>query len=138
MTARNRNVKESDEQYSPPTNRPHPSMSQRCERASKLVLSLHEGVGLVNREARTVFVLYRLAAMLRFDVDEVIANRCFRTAKNAVQRRCSITYNGDNSASPSRMTMSSCEITPGLVSREALTRFSSRLVQRRHEGAGSI
>jgi len=94
-TARDRKVKESEERYSPLTNRPHSSTSLLDERASKLVESLHEGVWLVNREARTVFVHHCLAAMLRYDVDEVIGQSLFpfcdergaETLRHNLQRR---------------------------------------------------
>lgn len=72
VTAQDRNVQESEEQYSPLTNRPHPSTSLLDERASKLVKSLYEGMWLINRKARTVFVQRCLVVMFRYDVEEMI------------------------------------------------------------------
>ena len=72
VTAQDRNVKESEEQYSPITNRPHPSTSLLGERASKLGESLHEGMWLINRKARTVFVQRCFAAMFHHDDEEMI------------------------------------------------------------------
>jgi PAS domain-containing protein len=95
VTAQDRNVKESEEQYSPRVNRPHPSASLLDERASKLVESLHEGMWLINRKARTVFVQRCLVVMFRYDVEEMIGQslctfcdeRFTETLRHNLQRR---------------------------------------------------
>jgi K+-sensing histidine kinase KdpD len=95
VPAQDWNVRESEDQYSPRTNRPRPSTSLLDERANKLVESLHEGVWLINRKARTVFVQRCLVVMFRYDVEEMIGQslcticdeRFTETLRHNLQRR---------------------------------------------------
>jgi PAS domain S-box-containing protein len=93
VTARNRQMKESEER--PLMNYLQPGTALLDDRARTLAESLHEGVLFIDREDRIVFVNHRLAAMLRYDVDEMIGQllfpffdeRCGETLRRNLQRR---------------------------------------------------
>jgi PAS domain S-box-containing protein len=92
-TARGHKVKES--QGRPLANHLHPSSALLDDRAITLAESLQHGMFLIDHEDRIVFVNNRLAAMLRYDADEMIGKllfpffdeRCGEALQHNLQRR---------------------------------------------------